>query len=363
MRRPTGAPHPPTRGGLFSRRGAGRRMRPSAMAPREIPSSPRLRESLRRRAGAAIIDSLFYGMAHAGRLHPLARPERHRVEVLRDVRYGGPGEPHRRLDVYRPTHAEGPLPTLLYVHGGGFRILSKDTHWVMALAFARRGYVVFNIDYRLAPRHPFPAALEDCSAALAWVAANAARYGGDAGRLVLAGESAGANLVTALTLATAYPRAEPWARAAWDLGITPRAVVPACGVLQVSDPDRFARRKPHLAPFLRDRLREVAEAYLGGAEGNLELADPLLLLERGEPPARPLPPFFVAVGTRDPLLDDSRRLKAALDRLGVPCEIRYYPGELHAFHALVWREHARSCWRETFAFLDQHVLRVAAETA
>ena len=50
---------------------------------------------------------------------------------------------------------------MLYVHGGGFRILSKDTHWIMGLAFARRGFLVFNIGYRLAPKHPFPAAIAD----------------------------------------------------------------------------------------------------------------------------------------------------------------------------------------------------------
>ena len=65
---------------------------------------------------------------------------------------------------------------------------------------ARRGMLVFNINYRLSPRHPFPAALTDCSAALEYVVREAPRLGGDLSRLVLAGESAGANLVTALTL-------------------------------------------------------------------------------------------------------------------------------------------------------------------
>lgn len=317
--------------------------------------APRLRESLRRRAGALLIDNLFRGMAHAGKLHPLSRPERHRVEVLRDVPYGAAGEPHRKLDVYRPTDRAGPLPVVLYIHGGGFRILSKDTHWLLALAFARRGYLVFNIDYRLAPRHPYPAALEDACAAFAWVADRARRHGGDPSRVVLAGESAGANLVTSLALTTAYARPEPWARAAWDAGVLPRAVVPACGILQVTDPGRFRRRKATLAPFLDDRLREVSEAYVGDARGPLDLADPVVVLERGAAPERPLPPFFVPCGTRDPLLDDSRRLKAALDRLSVACELQCYPGEVHAFHALLWRENARRCWEDTFRFLDAHV--------
>jgi acetyl esterase len=171
------------------------------------------------------------------------------------------------------------------------------------------------------------------------------------------GESAGANLATTLTLATSYRRHESFARAVFETGLQPRACVPMCGILQVSDPSRFIRRKRKLSRFIADRVDEIAEAYFFGHDGaapeTLELADPLVLLERGDRPARPLPPFFTAVGTRDPLLDDTRRLKTALDRLGVPCEAHFYPGEPHAFHALVFRRNARDCWRNTFRFLDR----------
>jgi acetyl esterase/lipase len=129
---------------------------------------------LRRRVGAAVVDGFFRGVSRAGQLHPAARPERHRVEVLRDISYAPSNLAEHRLDIYRPTDRTGPLPIVLYVHGGGFRILSKDTHWLMALAFARRGYVVFNVGYRLAPEHPFPAAVEDVCAAYAWVVQNGA---------------------------------------------------------------------------------------------------------------------------------------------------------------------------------------------
>jgi acetyl esterase len=70
---------------------------------------------------------------------------------------------------------------------------------------------------------------------------------------------------------------------------------------------------------------------------------------------RPLPAFFAPVGTRDPLLDDTRRLEKALGMLNVPCEARYYPGGIHAFHALVWDPAARRCWRDALAFLDRHM--------
>jgi len=320
-----------------------------------MPSAS-LFESLRARAGRTVTDAAWNAIAQAGRL-PNARPERHGVERISDVPYLDTGRAHHTLDVYRPKARSGALPVVLYIHGGGFRILSKDTHWLMAIAFAREGYVVFNINYRLAPAHPFPAAVEDACAALVWAMQNAARFGGDPGRLVLAGESAGANLATALAVAASWPRPEPWARQVWEAGARPSAVVPACGLLQVTDVDRFARRK-RLPSFLHDRLREVEAAYVpmaGPDEDARALLDPLLWLERADPPARPLPPFFTGVGTADPLLDDTRRLKAALDRLGVPCEARYYEGEIHAFHALVWRPNARAFWRETFAFLERHV--------
>lgn len=313
-------------------------------------------DPLRARIGRALSDSAWNVLARGSRLLPAARPERHGVTCVRDVPYASTGDHHHLLDVYRPDRGEGPFPVVLYVHGGGFRILSKDTHWVMALAFARRGYLVFTINYRLAPEHRYPAALEDAATALGWVARNAASYGGDPSRLVLAGESAGANLVTSLAVATSYARPEAFARALFEAEIRPRAVIPACGLFQVSDPERFARKKKKLSVFLHDRIVEVSRSYLPPgpvAEGHLDLADPVVWLERGAAPDRPLPPFFAGVGTRDPILDDTRRLHAALTRLGARSEARYYPGEIHAFQALAFRDGARAYWREVYAFLDE----------
>lgn len=317
-------------------------------------------DRLRRKAGAILVDGFFHGAARLGRLHPMARPERHGVEVTRDLAYvPGSPLPEHRLDVYRPRGASGPLPVVLYVHGGGFRMLSKDTHWIMGLAFARRGYLVLNVSYRLAPEHPFPAAVEDVAAAFAWTVRHAEEHGGDLSRLVLAGESAGANLVASLGLQTVFRREEPFARHVFETGVVPRAVVPACGIFQVSDVSRFARRKPSLSRFIADRLEEVEEAYLGREPSRhgrtLELADPLVWLEREPEPARPLPPFFLPVGTKDPLLPDTRRLARALERLGGTAVDRYYPGELHAFHAFPFLPNARRCWGDTYVFLDAHV--------
>src|SRR5215470_12772647 len=134
---------------------------------------------LRMKAGALVVDNAFRGLSRLGRLDPRADPRRHGVEVIRDIAYLPTGRREHTLDVYRPSERSGPLPVVLYVHGGGFRILSKETHWLMALAYARRGYVVFNINYRLAPLAPYPAAIADACAAYVWVTRHAGRFGGD----------------------------------------------------------------------------------------------------------------------------------------------------------------------------------------
>ena len=326
----------------------------------------RLHERLRVRLGRAVFDYGWEGLAKLGKLVPMAQPSRHGIDVTYDVPYQPGGGRDRLLDVYVPTPGQPsaqhvfapPYPVVLYIHGGGFRILSKDTHWLMGLAFARRGMVVCNVNYRLSPAHPFPAALEDVAAAYRFVVEHAARFGGDPSRIILAGESAGANLALTLALMSCHRRSEPFAAQVFDTGIVPRAVIPMCGMLQVSDWQRFVRRRP-LSHFLTDRLQETAEAYLGphaAAHGaTAELADPLLLLEQGIQTERPLPPMFAGVGTADPLLDDSRRLGRALDKLGVPSQVRYYPGEIHAFHAFVFRDAARRCWQEQFRFIDQYL--------
>jgi acetyl esterase len=315
-------------------------------------------------AGYELGDSVATRLSQAARHYPGLRPQRHHVEQIRDIPYAATGDRSQRLDVYRPTRHPGPWPVVLYIHGGGFRMLSKDTHWAisMGLGYARQGYLVCSMSYRLAPRHPFPSAIADACAALHWIRRNIEAYGGDPQRVAFAGESAGANLAAALAIAACYPRPEPFARVAWEAEIAPRAVIAACGIFQVSDIERFVRGR-RVSAFLRGFFVEVGRGYLQGRgdqpAADHDLADPLVVFERGEPPARPLPSFFMPVGTRDPLLADTERLAAALTGLGVINVPAYYPDQPHAFLGIPWRESARRCWADIFAFLDQHV-RTAA---
>jgi acetyl esterase len=298
------------------------------------------------------VEALASGL---GRLPPL-RPERQGFAIERDVGYREPADRFRRLDVYRPRAADGPLPAVLYLHGGGFQFFDKASHWSLAARFAAAGAVVFNANYRLSPLHPYPAAAEDAAAAYRWVTRQAARYGADPARLVVAGESAGANLALALAVAACWRRPEPWAAEVFATGVVPRVVLPACGFLDVTRPERFAGTT---SAFVQERIRVICSAYLpqeeGGAAG--ELASPLVVLERAAPPERPFPACFAIVGGRDPVREDSLRLGRALERLAVPHEVHVYPGGLHAFHAYGFTRLAREAWADQLAFVRAQLER------
>jgi acetyl esterase len=309
--------------------------------------------SAQTRLGIAAMDRAAHVFARLRYSMPDAHPSRFDLQVHRDVAYGA--APGQRLDVYVPLRAAHPLPAVMYVHGGGFAMLSKETHRFMAVAIARAGYLLFNIDYRHGRKHRYPAPLEDASKALMWVQENCARYGGDASRIGLAGESAGGNLVTALAVASSWRRRELFARRVFDANVSLRAVVATYPFLDLGYTQEYLAN-PKMPGWAKALLVDAARSYVGNdlvsAVEQCPLASPLRIVESGSPD-RPLPPFFLAVGTRDPLLRCSKRLKAALDALDTPCELHVSPGEVHGYDAMMWRPMAKEKWRATHAFLDQ----------
>jgi acetyl esterase len=288
-----------------------------------------------------------------GRLHMRLRG----VSVFRDVRYGDSAA--HKCDIYLPKNHSQPCPTVFYIHGGGFTALSKDSHLGIAKALLRMGMAVVLPNYRLAPEHPFPAALTDVATAWCHIVKHAAMWGLDAQRLLLAGESAGANLALGLALAACAPLRQPAVAMVHAAQVVPRAVLPLCGLLQVSDAARYRTGAATATPFVQKRLLGIAAAYLGDAQAHFEaeraLADPLVMLESGYSAESPLPPMFVGVGAKDPVLHDSERLAAALTKRGVPHALHVYPAAGHAFFAL--RNHATTqvFWRDTAAFVAKHI--------
>ena len=146
-------------------------------------------------------------------LRELARPfkmTKPDVEVIRDINYTEGGK-RARLDIYRPRDVDlENAPVLVQVHGGGWTIGTKEQQGLLLMnRMARRGWVCVAMNYRLAPKHPFPAQIIDVKKAIAWTRANIASYGGDPSYLVVTGGSAGGHLSALAALTPGEPEYQP----------------------------------------------------------------------------------------------------------------------------------------------------------
>jgi acetyl esterase len=304
------------------------------------------------------VDTGFEFLSWIGKKSWYGNLDRYGVEITTDILYGEHGD-STSMDLYRPKDVKGQLPVILYIHGGAFRALSKNSHWLMGRMFAQAGYLVVNINYRLAPKNPFPAAIEDCCEAWGWIIKNIHLHGGDKESIAIAGESAGANLALSLGICTTFERPEKWAQQVYSYGIIPRAILPACGIFQVSNPERFLDKR-FVSRLNYANLRDIQQSYLPQEE-QLTLADPQCILETSQP-KREFPPTFLCVGTWDPLIKDTVRLADTLRKLGVKVEDKYYPGEVHAFHALIFRKNAVLCWKEMIAFTNKYLSTTVSDS-
>jgi acetyl esterase len=290
------------------------------------------------------------------------------VHVDHNVPYRNTRRRSHLLDVYRRRDAVGRLPAIVYIHGGAFSMMSKDTHRIMAYVLAAQGYQVFNINYRLGPSHSYPKPLKDTMAALEWVLDNGSKYGADTERLAIIGESAGANLTAALAYCATHPRPEPFTRSVFERDVKLACVAPLYGLLDLHDVGRFWRdpdKNRRMASWIKGEIRGTAHSYLGRRVDRalgFPLASPLRLFEEpAVPGSRPLPPFFTTVGTADPLLDDTIRLNDALQRRGTECELHVFRGEIHAFSFLLWRAASRAQWGALFDFLNKQMQGTLAD--
>lgn len=222
------------------------------------------------------------------------------------------------LRVYRPTnHGHGPLPVLVYFFGGGFVVGSLDTSDAICRALASMvPCVVVSVGYRLAPEHPFPAAVDDCFAGLKWVANRVSEFGGDSGRLAVAGDSSGGTLAAAISLMARDQAGPP---------ISAQALIYP------------AMRSGRITKSMRDNVDPM---FFNGHSAvwfwNLYLADPA----DGESPyASPLnaadhsglPPTLMVAAEFCPLVDEDEEYAEALSLAGVPVHYHRYAGLPHGF--------------------------------
>src|SRR5262245_26491122 len=110
------------------------------------------------------------------------------------VEYANPDNQHLELDLARPMKADGLMPAVICIHGGGFRAGKRESYDTLCVRLVEHGYVAITITYRLAPKYPFPAAVHDVKAAVRWARAHAGKYGINPERIGVMGGSAGGDL-------------------------------------------------------------------------------------------------------------------------------------------------------------------------
>ncbi len=239
----------------------------------------------------------------------------HRIED-RDI--PGPAGPIP-IRIYTPAGA-GPFPVLVYFHGGGWVLGSIETHDPMCRELNRAvGCVVVSVDYRLAPEHPFPVPLEDCYAAVCWVARHTAEINGDAQCIAVGGDSAGGNLAAAVTL-TARDRGMPLL--AYQLLVYPVLDYAFDTDSYRENGDGYVLTKDMMAWFWQHYLRH--EDY-----GRYPQASPL----RAEH-VRGLPSTLLVTAEFDPLRDEGAAYAERLQAAGGQVEYRCYAGMIHGFLGL-----------------------------
>jgi acetyl esterase len=241
---------------------------------------------------------------------------------------------------YTPQ-GRAPFPLLVFFHGGGFAIGSVELYDEFCRAMTNAaGCIVISVDYRLAPQHKFPAAVEDCYAATKWVAANAKAIGGDSACIAVGGDSAGGNLAAVVALM------------ARDKGTVPLVLqllmYPATDLAH----DTLSAQENANDYFLtRDDMFWFRSLYLSSdADPNNPYASPLLAQD-----LHGLPPAVVITAEYDPLRDEGEAYAARLREAGVTTTCTRYNGMIHFFLSLPFdqgkkgRQEVTAALRSAFA--------------
>ncbi|MFD3403104.1 alpha/beta hydrolase [Kribbella sp. NPDC058693] len=217
------------------------------------------------------------------------------------------------LRVYRPD-LTGPLPTLVYFFGGGWTLGSIDTADGISRKLANAvPCQVITVGYRLAPEHPFPTAVHDCYEAVKWIAAH------DSSRLVVGGDSAGANLAAAVTL---LARDNNGPAIAGQLLVYPNTLYGSDTISMRNGTDPYLFNNTSVNWYWKHYLKDPAD-------GANPLASPLLAESHAN-----LPPALVITAEYDPLRDEGEYYAEKLHAAGVPTTLSRYDGMVHGFFAM-----------------------------
>jgi acetyl esterase len=249
------------------------------------------------------------------RFGELPRQSVHPEVTAQDHSIDGPDGPIA-LRLYRPPSAKSVLPVVVFIHGGGWSVGDLDTYDGQARMHAVGAEaVVVSIDYRLAPEHPYPAAVDDVWAATQWVARNAGQIGADPDRVAVAGDSAGGNLAAVV------------AQLARDAGMPVRFQLlwyPST-TFDTSLPSFAANAD---APIL---TLEACKGFSRWYVGDTDLSAPPATLVPARGYLSGLPAAYIAVAGHDPLRDDGAKYAELLTEAGVPVELHHAESLVHGY--------------------------------
>jgi len=261
-------------------------------------------------APVALVRQSFAGMMQ------MTGPKDVAVGKVDNLTIPGPGGEIRARS-YAPIAASGPLPALIYFHGGGFVAGSLESHDGLCRLFAAEGgFRVIAVDYRLAPEHIYPAALDDAWAATQWIEQNATALGVDAGRIAVGGDSAGGMLAA---IVCQMAKEKGGLKIAQQLLMFPNTQMGA----ETSSLHEFA-----VGYFLERKAIEYFNGLYApaGVDRNSPRVSPLKAKEFAG-----LPPAYVMLGGYDPLHDEGLAYAEKLQAAGVKVTIADYPDMVHCF--------------------------------
>ncbi len=228
--------------------------------------------------------------------------------------------PARRYVPKILRQSNGLAPCLIFFHGGGWVIGNLDSHDVVCRKLAEEGQlIVISVDYRLAPEHKFPAAVDDALAATAWIADHARELGIDAARLLVGGDSAGGNLAAVVAISSRDGKGPP---------ISGQVLIYPATDFAMS---HASHREPETSILLTHSvIRWFRDHYLNGAaDGEDWRASPARVKDLSG-----LPPAYVLTAGADPLRDEGEEYAQRLKEAGVAVTFRTFPGQFHGFFTM-----------------------------
>ncbi len=260
------------------------------------------------------------------------------IEVKKGIEYGRGGETSLKLDLYTPRNLSSPSPCLIFIHGGGWKSGQREDYHFYCVKFAKMGYVVATISYRLRDVAPYPAAVEDSKCAVRWIRANANELKIDPDRIAVIGGSAGGYLAMMVGYSSDHQELEGNGGNP-EVSSRVQAVVDLYGPVDLTT--EYARNHDLVTGFLKQSYEKAPEIY--------GQASPLTYVTKDDPPT------LILHGTLDELVPISQadRLTAALKKQKVPVQYERLEGWPHTMDlAQVVNDY---CVLQISKFLELHL--------